>query len=130
MLTRYKMYRGPRPPWDPLPNGIRRDTRHHTRHPLRPTRAILGAFLESPSETTWRFFLSAYMALLEDRFLEDRSPFDEVAALAGDHDVFLGCNCPTRKNPRVDHCHTYLALLFMKEEYPNLDVRLPSVRAD
>ena len=130
MLARYKMYRGPRPRWDPLPNGIRRDTRCHTKHPLRPTRAIVRDFLESPSETTWRGFLSAYMAWLEDRFLEDRSPFDELAALAADHDVFLGCSCPTQKNPRVDHCHTYLALQFMKYEYPDLDVRLPPVCAD
>jgi len=130
MLARYKMYRGPRPPWDPLPDGIRKDTRHHTKHPLRPTKAIVKAFLKSPSETTWRVFLSAYLALLEDRFGQDRSPFDELAALATDHDVFLGCSCPTQKNPRVDHCHTYLALQFMKDVYPDLDVRLPAMCVD
>jgi len=130
MLARYKMYRGPRPSWDPLPDGIRQDTRCHTRHPLRPTRSMVEAFLASPSESTWRGFLSAYMALLEDRFLEDRSAFDELAALAADHDVFLGCSCPTKKNPHVNHCHTYLALQFMKYEYPDLDVRLPAVCVD
>ena len=130
MLARYKMYRGPRPPWDPLPDGIRQDTRCHTKHLLRPARSMVEAFLASPSESTWRTFLCAYMALLEDRFLEDRSAFDELAALAKDHDVFLGCSCPTKKNPHVNHCHTYLALQLMKWEYPDLDVRLPAVCVD
>ena len=130
MLARYTMYRGKRPPRDPLPNGIRKDTRHHTKHPLRPTKAIVEAFLESRSEMAWQTFRSAYTCLLEERLQEDRSAFDELAALARDHDVFLGCNCPTQKNPRVDHCHTYLALQFMKHEYPDLDVRLPPVCAD
>ena len=130
MLARYKMYRGKRPPWDPLPNGIRRDTRHHTKHPLRPTRAVVEALLDSPSEMTWQVFRSAYTSMLEERFRENRSVFDELATLASDHDVFLGCNCPTQKNPRVDHCHTYLALQFMKQKYPDLEVRLPAARAD
>ena len=130
MLARYKIYRGKRPPSEPLPNGIRKDTRHRTKHPLRPTKAIVEALLESPSEMGWQIFRSAYTSLLEDRFREDRSAFDDIAALATDQDVFLGCSCPTQKNPRVDHCHTYLALQFMKQKYPGLDVRLPPVCAD
>ena len=130
MLTRYKMYRGPRPLADPLPNGIRKDTRHHTKHPLRPTRAVVEALLDSPSEMTWQVFRSVYTSLLVERFREDRSAFDELAAIATDNDVFLGCSCPTQKNPRLDHCHTYLALQFMRQKYPDLDVRLPAVCAD
>ena len=124
MLARYKMYRGPRPPWDPLPNGIRKDTRCHTKHPLRPTKAIVEAFLESPSDAAWEVFRSAYNSISEDRFREDRSPFDDLAALAIDHDVFLGCSCPTKKNLGFGHCHTYLALQFMKRKYPDLTVQL------
>jgi hypothetical protein len=41
------------------------------------------------------------------------------------HDVWLGCNCPTAKNPDVRRCHTVLALQFMKERYPALEVRIP-----
>ena len=124
------MSRRPQGLADPLPDGIRKDPRHHTKHPLRPTNTIVEAFLESSSEITWRTFRTAYLVLLEGRFGEDRSPFDELAALATDHDVFLGCNCPTRKNPRVDHCHAYLGLQFMKQKYPGPYVCLPAVSDD
>ena len=83
------------------------------------------AYLAAPSEPAWRKLRDAYLALLEERFGEDRAKFDKLARLAREQDVFLGCNCPTKKNPRVDRCHTYLALQFMKGKYPKLRVELP-----
>ena len=126
MLARYKMYRGQRPPDDPMPRGTRQDTRWRTKHPLRPSEALVKEFLAAPGEQTWSRFRTAYLELLETRFTEDRAPFDNLAQLASTTDVYLGCNCPTELNPRVDHCHTYLALQFMKRKYPSLPVRLPS----
>ncbi len=125
MLARYKIYRGRRPPADPLPAGIRQDTRRHTRHCLRPTKEIVDAYLAAPNDVAWRQFRDAYLALLEDRYQEDRAAFDELAALAAENDVFLGCSCPTKKNPEVGRCHTYLGLQFMKAKYPGSDVRIP-----
>jgi hypothetical protein len=125
MLTRYKIYRGKRPPDDPLPEGIRQDTRRHTRHCLRPTKKIVDAYLAAPSDAAWHQFRDAYLALLEDRYQEGRAAFDALAALAAENDVFLGCSCPTKKNPQEGRCHTYLGLQFMKAKYPELDVRIP-----
>ena len=125
MLARYRMYRGKRPAADPLPRGTRMDTRWHTTHPLRPTQELASAFLAAPSDKTWRAFRAAYCALLEQRFREDLAAFDELARQARDADVFLGCSCPTRKNPRVDRCHTHVALQFMKRKYPDLQVEFP-----
>lgn len=125
MLARYKIYRGKRPSDDPLPSGTRQDTRWRTRHPLRPSEAIVKEFLTEPGERAWRRFETAYLDLLEQRFHEDRTPFDRLAALAMSCDVYLGCNCPTQLNPRVERCHTYLALRFMSKKYPSLRVRLP-----
>jgi uncharacterized protein YeaO (DUF488 family) len=125
MLSRYKMYRGRRPPLDPLPRGKRQDTRWRSTHPLRPTEKLVTGYLAAPSEKAWRAFRKAYLALLEQRFREDRREFDGLAQLARDTDVFLGCSCPTKKNPRVDRCHTFLTLQFMKRKYPDLRVELP-----
>lgn len=125
MLARYKIYRGKRPPLDPLPDGVRQDARFRTRHVLRPTKEMAAAFLESGTEAAWKKFAAAYRALLTERFREDRRAFDELAELALRDDVYIGCSCPTEKNPRVDRCHTYLALQFMKARYPRLRVILP-----
>jgi len=125
MLARYKIIRGKRPPSDPQPQGIRQDTRWKTRHPLRPAEDMVTAYLAAPGEKAWRELRRAYLALLAQRFRQDRTPFDDLARLARETDVFLGCNCPTKKNPRVDRCHTVLALQFMKRKYPRLRVELP-----
>ena len=53
-------------------------------------------------------------------------PTVNLAALASERDVYLGCNCPTKANPRVDRCHTALALRFMKERFPELEVVFPA----
>lgn len=47
-------------------------------------------------------------------------PFD---GLARRPDVYLGCSCPTKTNPDVRRCHTWLALEFIRERCPDLDVR-------
>lgn len=129
MLARYKIIRGKRPPSDPLPNGERQDTRWRCRkHPLRTTEAAVKRYLAAPNEKAWRWFRRAYLAELEKRFLEDRVPFDILAELAGKQDVFIGCSCPTKANPRFDRCHTWLALEFMKRKYPKLRVSFPQVQ--
>lgn len=127
MLARYKMYRGARPPGDPLPTGVRQDSRWRTKHPLRPSEEIVAGFLEAPTPAGWRAFRTSYLDLLRRRFRENREPFNALAYAAEAGDVFIGCSCPTEKNPRVDRCHTWLALEFMKEFYPRLRVVFPPV---
>lgn len=125
MLARYKIYRG-KPPADvTLPDGIRQDTRKHTRHCLRPTKESVAAYLPDPSEQAWQAFAAAYLATINERFFADSTPFDELATLATDSDIFLGCSCPTAKNPDVQHCHTVLALKFMSEHYAQLEIEYP-----
>ena len=125
MLSRYTMYR--RRPKDapPLPDGIRKDTRYATKHILRPTKEIVEAYLAHPTDAAWKKFREAYLAVLDERFREDRAPFDEIAKLAAENDVYLGCSCPTKTNPTVSHCHTYLALEFMQKKFPKLKVVVP-----
>ena len=124
-LHRFKMYRGKRPPDDPLPEGVRRDTRFSTRHCLRPEKELVTRYLEQPTAPAWAKFEKEYAALLDSRFRDDRTPFDELAAQALEENVFIGCSCPTQKNPDVNHCHTVLALRFMQARYPDLDVVFP-----
>jgi len=125
MLGRYRIVRGARPPGDPLPEGIRQDTRKHTQHCLRPSADIVAQFLKQPDAAGFRRFRAAYLQLLKARFRADRSPFDALVELARSRDVFIGCNCPTRKQPNLEHCHTVLALRFLEEHYPGLPVRWP-----
>ncbi len=136
MLARYQIVRGKRDPDDPLPEGHRMDTRKHTRHVLRPDSAHVEAFLAEMSAAAFlrsrarrrastKRFASAYRKLLDERFRTERARFDEIAELAKTEDVYLGCNCPTAKNPDVAHCHTVLALHFMKKKYPKLRVVMP-----
>ena len=67
-----------------------------------------------------------YRALIAERFAADPRPFDALADLSRAGDVWLGCSCPTAKNPDVRHCHTTLALELMRAGYPDLDVRMPA----
>lgn len=125
MLARYTIVRGARE--GTLPRGIRQDTRKHTRHFLRPTpELVTRVFASDGGEAAWAAYAADYRALLEARALEDQAPFDRLATFARWHDVFLGCSCPSSNNPDVLRCHTVLALRFMKERYPDLDVRLPT----
>ena len=125
MLSRYTMYR--RRPKDagPLPEGVRKDTRYGTKHVLRPTKEIVEAYLSEPSDSAWKIFRTEYLAVLEERFAADKTPFVELAALATENDVYLGCSCPTKKNPIVGRCHTYLALELMQKKFPTLKIVVP-----
>lgn len=126
MLARYQIVRGKRPPDDPLPDGDRIDIRKHTHHVLSPAPEDVLRYLADPSDEAFERYAREYRALLESRFEADRSAFDALAARARTTDVYLGCNCPTKKNPDVERCHTVLALRFMNEKYPKLKVVLPS----
>ena len=123
MLSRYKIPRGPN--HVPLPECERRDTRAHQRHCLSPTKVMVQAYLASPKEEAWRSFESAYLHLLDKRFRQDPAPFEALARRAQVTDVYVGCSCPTKKNPDVNRCHTVLALRFMKERFPELKVVFP-----
>ena len=126
MLRRYTIYRGKRPEGDSLPEGIRQDTRKHTRHVLRPPGELVVAYLKGDGSVSWEDFRNQYLRCLEERLRENAVPFEKLAALARKEDVFLGCNCPTKKNPDVNRCHTVLALEFMKGQFPGLPVGFPS----
>lgn len=127
MLSRYTIYRRRPENAPPLPDGIRQDTRFRTKHILRPTQAIVDAYLTDPSNETFTKFREGYVKLLLQRYESDREPFDALAALAMQDDVYLGCSCPTKKNPDVRHCHTWLALEFMVQKYPKLPILFPQV---
>ena len=99
MLSRYTIYRRRPANAGPLPNGVRQDTRYRTSHVLRPTEEIVEAYLANPTDAAWRSFERKYLALLDERFRDDRTQFDDLARIATDNDVYLGCNCPTKKNP-------------------------------
>ena len=122
MLGRYKIYRGKSPEGHAWPDGIRQDARKHTRHCLRPGAEMEEDYLQDPGDPGWQKFAAAHLALVEGRFAEDRVPFDELARISIDDDGFLGCSCPTQKNPDAQRCHTALALQFMREKYPDLQV--------
>ena len=125
MLSRYQMKRGV--PASQLPQGIRQDTRKHTRHILRPEADFVREFFANPTESVWRQSMDQYRAELDRRFAQDQTPFDALAELARRENVFIGCSCPTRLVPDVRKCHTWTALEFMHEKYPDLDVRMPMV---
>jgi len=125
MIGRYRIVRGARSRDEPLPDGQRQDTRKHTRHILRPSAELVARFLAQPSEAAFAAFRAGYLRLLEERFREDSSPFDALRDVALSTDLFLGCNCPTAKQPDVRRCHTYLALGFLAQRYPELQVRWP-----
>lgn len=125
MLARYQIVRGKRAPDDPLPEGIRVDTRKHTRHVLRPDAESVRAVLADGSDVAFRRFAREYAAEIEARFAKYRAAFDELAETARHADVYLGCSCPSKANPDVRRCHTVLALAFMKKKYPKLRVASP-----
>jgi hypothetical protein len=126
MLARYQIVRGKRDPSNPLPDGQRLDVRKHTHHVLSPNAGSVLAYLEDPSDEHFERFAAEYEMLLEKRFAAERPRFDALASAAREGDVYVGCSCPTRKNPNVKHCHTVLALRFMRAKYPRLKVVLPA----
>jgi len=126
VLARYRIVRGRRPPGDPLPEGVRVDIRKHTRHVLAPTPEMVARYLAAVNDEAWERFRGEYLDLLEERFAADPALFVELANQAGDADVYLGCNCPTAKNPDVSRCHTVVALEFMRWRFAGLDVGMPA----
>jgi len=124
-LARYRIVRGKRSVEEPLPTGLRQDTRKHTRHCCRPDPDEVAAYLAAPEDAAWERFAEAYRALLEARFADDASAFEAIAAAAQSESVWLGCSCPTQKNPDVRRCHTSLALRFFAERFPDLEVNFP-----
>jgi hypothetical protein len=116
----------------PNVTGVRMDTRKHTRHCLRPSAEIVSRLLDTGDEYGPDEFRVDYLALIAARFAEDPRPFDQLAQRARHQEVYLGCSCPTKKNPDIRHCHTWLALEFMAERYPDLAVVFPAAppRAD
>jgi hypothetical protein len=123
MLGRYSIVRGM--PASALPQGTRQDTRKHTRHVLRPTEALVEAYLgQLDDDEAFARFREAYLDVLETRWRESTTPFETLAREAERADVWLGCNCPTAKNPNVLRCHTTLALAFMKARFPELPVAI------
>jgi uncharacterized protein YeaO (DUF488 family) len=125
MLARYQIVRGERPAGNPLPEGTRIDVRKHVHHVLSPNAESVVRLLDDPAGG-FAEFAREYRALLAQRFREQRAAFDALAELARREDVYIGCNCPTRKNPDVQRCHTVLALQFMQQKYPALRVQLPA----
>lgn len=123
MLSRYKIPRGPG--GVPLPNGERRDIRAHQEHYLSPTREMVRSYLADPTDAAWRSFEAVYLHMLDERFRKNPAPFEALARLAQNTDVYLGCSCPTKKNPDVNRCHTVVALRFMKDRFPDLRVVFP-----
>lgn len=126
MIGRYRIVRGRRPPGEPLPDGVRQDTRKHTRHVLRPEAEDVRRFLADPTPASWEVFAAAYRATLARRFEQERAAFEELAALARAGDLWLGCNCPTKSQPDMRRCHTVLALEFLARAFPDLEVRFPA----
>jgi hypothetical protein len=126
VLARYQIVRGKRAPGDPLPDGRRIDTRKHTQHCLRPEAEQVEGLFGDMSAAGFARFAEAYRATLEARFARDRAAFDLLAQHAQREDVYLGCSCPTQRNPDVNRCHTVLALRFMREHYPKLKVVFPN----
>ena len=125
MIGRYRIVRGKRPSDDPLPEGERQDTRKHTRHILRPSAELVARFLGQPDAAGFKAFQAGYLHLLAERWRDQRAAFDALRDLGLRTDVFIGCNCPTTKQPDVTHCHTYLALSFLAKHYPELKIQWP-----
>ncbi|MGF1465589.1 MAG: hypothetical protein ACFCGT_05605 [Sandaracinaceae bacterium] len=133
MLSRYRIVRGRRPPDEPLPEGervVRVDIRKHVRHVLAPDPHDVAAYLVDPADPA-RFaaFRAAYLRRLEERYEATPDAFVEIAERARRHDVYLGCSCPTRKQPDVSRCHTVLALRFFAQRFEDLEVRFPEEAA-
>lgn len=126
MLGRYRIVRGKRPPGEPLPAGLRQDTRKHTGHVLRPDADAVARYLADPGDAGWEAFSRGYRALLEERSRAEPERFQAIADAALTGDLWLGCSCPTAKNPDVRRCHTSLALGFLAERFPELEVHWPA----
>jgi len=86
---------------------------------------MVTRFLDPNDKYAWGQFRVDYLSLVQRRHEVDRKPFDQLAERALHEDVYLGCSCPTKSNPNVQNCHTWLALEFMAARYPDLEVIFP-----
>lgn len=107
---------------------MRQDTRKHTRHILRPEANAVARYLRDPTASSWRSFAQDYRKLLGERYAGSPEAFEALRDLATEGDLWLGCNCPTAKNPDVRHCHTFLALQYLAERFPELEIQWPSTQ--
>ena len=95
-------------------------------HFLRPWWLLLIAAAVAISWLWRRRFAADYRRLLAARRRERPEAFDALARAAREGDLWLGCNCPTARNPDVRRCHTFLALAFLSTAYPDLEVAWPA----
>ncbi|MBK7092877.1 MAG: hypothetical protein IPH59_14355 [bacterium] len=127
MLARYQI--PPRfhkiPPGDPALKGTRLDTRKNHNYVFCPTPEMVEAYFNDMTPKGWKLFTKNYRRLLQERFETRREEFDKWATVAAESDLFLGCSCPTERNPNLEQCHTWLALEFMQKKYPKLKIEFP-----
>jgi hypothetical protein len=120
MLGRFQLKRGVA---YPKAKGAQfKDTRKHTSHVLAPPTPLVKAYFQSPTLEAWQKFQTGYLQALRERFRKTPERFEELRELATSGDYYLGCNCPTTKNPFPCRCHTIVAIEFLKELYPDLEV--------
>lgn len=121
MLSRFQIKRGVNYPR--VPGALFKDTRKHVKaHVLAPTKDMVTRYLSQPTLDTWQWFQREYLLELQKRADERPEEFEELRRLAQTGDYYLGCSCPTPRNPLPCRCHTIVALEFMKERYPDLNV--------
>ncbi len=99
------------------------------KHFLSPSKEMVDKYIGSPSVEAWEEYKKLYLDLIKIRFSNNPLPFERLAKQAIDEDVYLGCYCPTKINPDVYKCHTILALKFMEQHYPDLDVVFPEAES-
>src|SRR5262245_7898554 len=100
MLGRYKHQR-----YVPKPKGHWILTQWKNKTCVSPTEDLVNEYLNKVSDAAWEKYERTYLRILEERFSTDRQPFDELARLAREGDVHIGCSCPTKENPTHQHCH-------------------------
>ena len=86
---------------------------------------VVGIYLGDISDAAWAHSEVAYLESLEQRYADNPSPFEKLAAMAMEKDVFIGCSYPTQKNPNPMHCHTVPALRFISSKFPDIEIQLP-----
>jgi len=57
-----------------LPQGIRQDTRKHTRHVLRPDTDDVVRYFADPTDAGWEQFAKSWRTCVEQRFADDPAP--------------------------------------------------------
>lgn len=102
--------------------SVFKDSRKHTSHVFAPAKELVISYLRNPTLESWQTFQREYIRILRERLLSMPEKFEGIHRHAESGNYYIGCNCPTRTNPFLCRCHTVLALEFMKETYPDLEV--------